>query len=112
MAGRSDTASSGRYVQGGGVEAFPTRIGWWERKIMTAAVSDVPFIITSKYHKRPDLLAFDVYGSSTMMWLVLQFNNIVDINEEFIDGKEIMLPLKSRVYAELTQRQEPLVLPS
>lgn len=112
MAGRSDTASSGRYVQGGGVESFPTRVGWWERKILPTALSDVPFVITSKYHKRPDLLAYDIYGTATMMWLVLQFNNIVDINEEFVEGTQVMLPLKSRVYSELIQRQDQLTLPS
>ena len=108
MAGRSDTASGGRYVQGGSTVKFPKRIGWWERKELPVDTSDVAITITTRYHKRPDLLAFDAYGSSRLAWLVLQFNNIVDLNEEFVAGKVIKLPTKSRVLTELTQRQDPL----
>jgi hypothetical protein len=112
MAERSDRQNQGRYVQGGSVEAFPRRIGWWERKIFEHDVSDIMFEIIPKYNKRPDLLAFDMYGSVRLQWLVLQYNTIVDINEEFITGKTIRLPLKTRVYAEMLVRQEPLILPT
>jgi len=108
MAGRSDTASTGRYIQGGSAESLPKRIGWWERKDLPRSNTDVPFIITTKFNKRPDLLAYEIYGTSRLMWLVLQYNSIVDINEEFIEGKQLILPLKSRVFSELTQRQDPL----
>ena len=112
MAERSDRQNSGRYIQGGGVESYPKRIGWWERTVMEFDNSDVEFEIIPKYNKRPDLLAYDVYGSARLMWLVLQFNTIVDINTEFITGKTIRLPLRSRVYSELLTRQDPLTLPT
>jgi hypothetical protein len=112
MAERSDRQNQGRYLQGGGVESFPNRIGWWERTPMEFANSDVEYEIIPKYHKRPDLLAFDLYGSARLMWLVLQFNTIVDINTEFVTGKKIRLPLRSRVYSELLSRQDSLVLPT
>lgn len=112
MAQRSDRQNQGRYVQGGGVESYPKRIGWWERKSMAFAPTDVEFEITSKFNKRPDLLAFDMYGSARLQWLVLQFNTIVDINEEFITGKLIRLPLRSRVFSELLAKPESLQLPS
>lgn len=108
MAGRSDTAAAGRYVQGGRVESLPKRIGWWERKVLPRHPSDATFIITPKYHKRPDLIAYDLYGSPRLTWLVLQYNNILDINVEFVEGQTITLPTKIRVYSELTARQEPL----
>ena len=108
MTTRSDNTATGRYVQGGSTESFSKRIGWWERKVLPKASSDVPFIITAKYNKRPDLLAYEVYGTPRLMWLVLQFNSIVDINEEFVEGKELLLPIKSRVFSELTQRQDRL----
>ena len=108
MAGRSDTAASGRYVQGGRVEVYPDRLGWWQRRNMPKHPSDLQFFITPRYHKRPDLLAYDMYGTAKLSWFVLQFNNIIDINLEFIEGKSVMLPTKTRVYTELTTRQQPL----
>lgn len=111
MAGRSDRQDQGRYIQGGSVESFPKRIGWWERNPLPFADSDVSYNIIPKYSKRPDLLAFDLYGSSRLMWLVLQFNTIIDINTEFITGRKLRLPLRSRVYSELLTTQPPLILP-
>jgi hypothetical protein len=112
MAERSDRQNSGRYVQGGSVEPYPNRIGWWERKPMEHDSSDVSFELTVKYNKRPDLLAYDLYGSARLMWLVLQFNNVVDINLEFITGKTLRLPTRSRVYSELLTKQVPLTIPT
>lgn len=112
MTERSDRQGSGRYIQGGAVESYPERIGWWERKVMEPSNTDVEFTLTTKYNKRPDLLAFDMYGSSRLMWLVLQFNSIVDINVEFVTGKTIRLPLSSRVFTDLLSKEPPLDLPS
>lgn len=108
MTGRSDTAASGRYIQGGRVESFAKRIGWWERKPLPRHASDATFVLEAKYHKRPDLLAHDIYGTTKLMWLVLQYNNIVDINIEFVEGQTVVLPTKVRVYSELTMKQDPL----
>lgn len=87
-----------RYVQGGVSETFQERLGWWERDVegLLHAATDIRMKIPPKYDRRPDRLAFDMYGRSSLMWLVLQYNNIVDINEEFISGKEIRLPDPSR----------------
>lgn len=87
-----------RYVQGGETETFDNRLGWWERDIFTVSqdASDIFLTIAPQYDKRPDRLAFDMYGRSGLQWLVLQYNHIVDINEEFIAGREIRLPDPSR----------------
>lgn len=112
MAGRSDRQNSGRYIQGGGVESYPNRIGWWERVQYQFSDSDVELTLPAKYNKRPDLVAFEMYGSSRLQWLILQYNNIIDINTEFVTGKTIRLPLRSRVYSEMLARQDPLTIPS
>jgi hypothetical protein len=88
---------SSRYVIGGNVDVFPNRLGWWERKIFYASSDDLILILTPKYHQRPEILAYDVYGKATYAWLVLQFNNILDVTTEFVVGKEIHLPTPRRV---------------
>lgn len=102
MAKKTSVASrDSRYVQGGITYTRPTRISWWERTNFKKREDDIVLTITPQHSKRPDKLAYDLYGKSTLMWLVLQYNNIVDINLEFITGKEIKLPSKRRVSLEL-----------
>lgn len=105
---RSDQIRDGRYVQGGSSEQLEDRIGWWDRRPFAPSVTDVTLTITTRYAKRPDLLAFDAYGKATLAWVILQYNNIVDINEEFIEGSQIQLPTRERVMTEFLTR--PLVL--
>lgn len=87
-----------RYTQGGETERFQQRLGWWERDTsLRFADDDVIVNISPKYDRRPDLFASDYFGSSLLQWVVLQFNNIVDINEEFLAGKQIRVPNQQRV---------------
>jgi len=91
-----------RYVQGGTTEVLPKALGWWEKKqTILKSISDIEFKITSKYHKRPDSVSFLVYDRNDLSWLILQYNNIVDINTEFITGKIIMLPSPLRTFSEI-----------
>jgi hypothetical protein len=90
-----------RYVRGGITEQFPTRLGWWERIVFTQSKDDILLTINSKYHLRPDLLAFDAYGSPSYMWIILQYNNILDINTEFVEGMNIVIPTPTRVNTEI-----------
>lgn len=92
---------SGRYNQGGQTDVNGNKLGWWERRIYPKADSDVSYVIASKYNKRPDLLAYDLYGRANMMWVILQYNNIVDINEEFVEGTVLMLPSEVRLQTEI-----------
>lgn len=98
---RSDQIRNGRYFQGGNVDATPDAIGWWEAKVFPRSSSDVEIEITPKHAGRPSLLAYDVYGQSELGWFILQYNNIVDDNEEFIEGCKIMLPTAQRLNTEL-----------
>jgi len=98
---KSNNVSNGRYSYGGGTVDFGNRLGWWDRANLPSSESDMSITITSKYAKRPDLLAYDLYGQSTLLWLILQYNNIIDVNTEFVEGTKLILPTKTRVMTEL-----------
>jgi hypothetical protein len=88
-----------RYVQGGETDVYPKRLGWWERDIETFQYStdDLFVKLAPQYDKRPDAFAADYFGQAGLQWVVLQYNSIVDINEEFRAGKTIRVPEASRV---------------
>lgn len=94
-----------RYVQGGLTDVFVNRTGWWDGYELASATDDIKLVLTPKYNTRPDLLAYDMYGKSTLMWLVLQYNLIVDINTEFVTGVTVILPSKSRVFSSILTYQ-------
>lgn len=87
-----------RFVVGGKTYQVGDFLGWWEKKdIPKNALDDIKFIITSEFSLRPDKIAKYVYGREDFQWLVLQYNTIVDINEELVTGKTIILPSYQRV---------------
>lgn len=90
-------ARESRYTQGGLTDRYPTRVGWWERKELKKDDLDITVVIQPAEDRRPDLLAYRVYGKSNLQWLVLQYNAIVDIETEFTTGTEIRLPQPRRV---------------
>lgn len=91
-----------RYVQGGVTDILPNALGWWEEaNIPTGQVDDIPFTITNAYDKRPDKIANFLYGRTDITWLILQYNQIVDVNTQFIAGVEIMLPSPPRVFSDI-----------
>ena len=51
-------------------------------------------IIQPKYNKRPDLLAFDMYGSARLWWVFAQRNMdvLVDPVYDLIPGTQIYIP--------------------
>lgn len=94
---KSTENKDSRFVQGGTTTIHPNRLGWWDRRTFEKADDDIIINIAAKYANRPDLMAFDLYGKASYMWIVLQYNNIIDINDEFVQGKEIRLPSPARV---------------
>ena len=94
----------GRYVQGGESDVYSNRIGWWERETIPTAEDDQQITISSRYALRPDLLAYDLYGRASLAWVVLQFNNILDINTEFVRGKTISVPSYERVFFDIVTK--------
>jgi Base plate wedge protein 53. len=102
-----------RFVQGGKTDIFEKRLGWWERYPNVAKKTDSDLIIEklpAKYDGRPDLLSYDAYGDNNLEWVILQANNIVDINEEFVTGATIRVPhprtLKSSVLTRMVDTNQ------
>lgn len=91
-----------RYVQGGTSTLSGNKVAWWERREMVAGdINEERYTITSTTAGRPDLVANLFYGSTELEWVVLQYNNIVDILEEFVAGKSIRLPSRNFVHTNL-----------
>lgn len=91
--------SSSRYIQGGDTTVNEKTLGWWERFLdIQRDVTDIDITIDKKYAGRPDLIAYDFYNKASLAWVVLQYNNIVDVTAELIPGKKITIPSKSRLF--------------
>lgn len=101
---KSSDITNGRYSNGGLSEIVGSRIGWWERTIFVKSPLDVTLTINKQYARRPDLLAYDMYGRATLQWFVMQYNNIIDVNEDFIEGTVITLPSRGRLFGELLSK--------
>lgn len=96
-----------RYAQGGISEMRGNFLAWWERDTNIAIPADDDDTILSLpkvYEGRPDILAYDLYGDVHLEWIILQSNNIVDLNEEFITGATIRVPSKRRVEFEILNK--------
>lgn len=63
------------------------------------SIADETYVIEAKYNQRPDLLAYDQYGSSRVWWVVALRNLdiIEDPIKDFKTGLEISLPSKQTV---------------
>jgi len=65
-----------------------------EYKSLPAQADDIYQSITSTYHRRPDLMSFDIYGS-TDFWYVFMLRNrdiIIDPIYDFTEDKKIYIP--------------------
>jgi len=64
--------------------------------VTTDTLDEVQFELTieSKYHRRPDLLAHDLYGNSRLWWVFVHYNRnkIKDPIFDFVSGKKISVP--------------------
>lgn len=60
---------------------------------------DVLYEITSAYHQRPDLLAYDLYGKKELWWVFIQRNMDIlkDPIYDFTAGTKIYLPKGSNL---------------
>ncbi len=64
---------------------------------VSAEVDDFLYTIEPQYTHRPDLLAYDIYGTSDLWWVFIQRNLDVlqDPIFDFIPGTQIYLPKSS-----------------
>lgn len=95
---------SSRYTQGGDTDRFNNRLGFWDRYEMPRSNDDISVLIEARTQFRPDLVAFDLYEKANLQWFVLQYNHIVDINEEFTVGTRLLLPTPSRLLSSMLTR--------
>jgi alpha-L-fucosidase len=72
-------------------------------RTITAESDDVEFEIERTYAYRPDLLAFDLYGSPRLWWVFAQRNpdTIEDPIYDFAPGTKIKLPKYSNLTKDL-----------
>ena len=70
---------------------------------ITAELDDESYTIERTYAYRPDLLAFDLYGTPRLWWVFAQRNpnEIEDPIYDFKPGVTIQLPKKSNVQSNL-----------
>ncbi len=64
---------------------------------VSAEVDDFLYTIEPQYEYRPDLLAYDLYGTSSLWWVFIQRNLDVlqDPIYDFVAGKRIYIPKNS-----------------
>jgi hypothetical protein len=66
-------------------------------RAVSAESDDFLYTIESQYTHRPDLLAFDLYGSAALWWVFIQRNLDVlqDPIFDFVPGTKIYIPKSS-----------------
>ena len=64
---------------------------------VSSEVDDFLYTIEAQYMYRPDLLAYDLYGTSELWWVFIQRNLDVlqDPVFDFVPGKQIYIPKNS-----------------
>lgn len=76
---------------------------WYLKKLELIQIppsnDDTPLKITSKFHQRPDLLSFELYGTVDFWWIfsVRNKNEIEDPIHDLKTDLEIMVPTKERI---------------
>lgn len=70
-----------------------------EIRPVPAEADDFVYTIESQYQYRPDLLAFDIYGSAKLWWVFVQRNmsTIRDPIYDFEIGTKIFIPKESNL---------------
>ena len=80
-----------RYQKGGMVDDS----GFWTRFNFKKSHDDMTIKISKPYVNRPDKIANDIYGNPNLAWFVMQYNDILSI-DELAFGNSISLPSPNR----------------
>lgn len=74
-------------------------IGRYVHRTIPAHSQDAVYTIEAKYNLRPDLLAYDLYGSEDYWWVfcVRNMNHLRDPIWDFKTGVTIVLPPKTHI---------------
>ena len=74
-------------------------LSYFKIRSVPAEDDDIVYTIEPQYENRPDLLAFDLYGSAKLWWIFAQRNMdiIKDPIFDFTAGTQIYLPKNSNL---------------
>jgi hypothetical protein len=86
-----------RYGFGGVVDTNTVGVGFWTRKILPFRSDDVYIKMSAVEALKPSQVTYKLYGKDNLLWLLLQYNNIIDPVEELFPGKVIVLPHPTRI---------------
>lgn len=72
-------------------------LDFYQKRSIPAQNDDILYVIQPQYIYRPDLLAFDLYGTPKLWWVfaVRNMDTIKDPVFDFVPGVQIFLPKKS-----------------
>lgn len=70
-----------------------------ELPIIPKSIADDTYTIESRYENRPDLLAYELYGTANLWWVFSLRNPdlLVDPLEDFTAGKIIRIPTQESI---------------
>jgi len=86
-----------------GTTEFSSSLDILNPRTLTAEADDQSYTIERTYAYRPDLLAYDLYGTPRLWWVFVQRNpdQIEDPIYDFRPGVTIQLPKKENVLTDL-----------
>ena len=78
-------------------------LGILNPRTITAEQDDQEYVIERTYAYRPDLLAYDLYGSPRLWWVFAQRNpdQLEDPIYDFKPGVTVQLPKKENLFKDL-----------
>jgi hypothetical protein len=79
------------------VSQYLNYLDFWQGPSYVPSSGDTPFLVTSTYQNRPDLLSYDLYGT-TGYWWIFALRNPDIIKDPIFDlksGITIYLPVKT-----------------
>lgn len=100
MSNTSLDSKYSRYVSGGVTEIGTHGLEYWEKNKWNLSDTDLVYVLKKTDEKQPWILAEAFYGQANLMWVILQYNNILDIQEELVAGRQLIIPTKDRVFKE------------
>lgn len=87
-----------RYVQGGlsSVDGITGTLTFWDRYDIPRSDDDVTVVIDPRYSASPWLISNDYYGNPSYLWVILQYNNLLSVDELVVDST-IVIPSPIRL---------------
>ncbi len=86
-----------RFNFGGTVEQNAIGVGFWTRRDFQQRDDDLRVQLNEQTATRLNIITKKLYGKDNLVWLLLQYNNILDPAEELVPGKIIRMPHPSRI---------------